>query len=490
MHLSYYPSQPPPQHDGKTPHVLIVGGGIGGLFLGLLLDQAKIPYEIFEQAEDVRPVGSIISLNANILPVFEQLGLYEDLKAMTLPCMGNNFLDSDLRKVASLHTNHATEAIGYDYCILSRPDLYDLLLTRVPEEKIHLGKKIESIQQNRDDVMIRCEDHTTYHGDILVGADGGYSCVRESLYKLLKNENLLPASDAAADGRNRKGYSCLVGTTDALNAEKFPQVTSDESVYHQMLGEKSKKIRYTWSTFNITENRICWAVISKSPRAAKTEEEKRPNSEWSPENCDEMIRQVKDFRVPCGGTLGGLIDNTPKENISRVFLEDRLYETWNYGHTVLIGDAAHKMLPSSGQGPVCAMQDAVVLANCLYELTSVTPETIKSALDDYRAQRLPHVKDQYARSKRNARILYGNSLFDKCMRYVAFHWVPQSIKNRVVIKGTSFRPQLAYLPLAEKRGTIKVLPQRPSKRYQEELKQKQELQEAIPTLVPISPTAV
>jgi len=60
MHLSYYPSQPPPQHDGKTPHVLIAGAGIGGLFFALLLERAGIPYQIFEQAEDVRPVGKLI----------------------------------------------------------------------------------------------------------------------------------------------------------------------------------------------------------------------------------------------------------------------------------------------------------------------------------------------------------------------------------------------------------------------------------------------
>lgn len=141
--------------------------------------------------------------------------------------------------------------------------------------------------------------------------------------------------------------------------------------------------------------------------------------------------------------------------MSKVFLEDRLYETWNYGHTVLIGDgkqtlsaflplpptdfakhaqlitehkkgkiltnaisisfgavpsllAAHRMLPSSGQGPVCAMLDAVVLANCLYELTSVTPETISQALEEYKVERMPHVKAMYARSKRNARVLFGN----------------------------------------------------------------------------------
>ncbi|GJJ74659.1 hypothetical protein EMPS_07017 [Entomortierella parvispora] len=471
MHLSYYPSQPPPQHDGKTPHVLIAGAGIGGLFFALLLERAGIPYQIFEQAEDVRPVGSVISLGANILPTFEQLGLYEELKAMALPCMGNNYLDSDLRKVATLHTIHATETIGYDYMILSRPDLYDLLLSKIPEEKIHLGKKIESMQQNREDVMIRCEDHTTYHGDVLVGADGAFSAVRRSLYESLESQNLLPATDSAEDPE-RRGYACLAGTTDNLDPEKFPIVTSDESVYHHMLGEKSKKIRYTWTTFNITDNRIAWAVISKEPRPAKTEEVKRPNSEWAPENCDDMIKIVKDFRVACGSTLGGLINATPKEQMSKVFLEDRLYETWNYGHTVLMGDAAHRMLPSSGQGPVCAMLDAVVLANCLYELTSVTPETISKALDEYKAERMPHVKAMYARSKRNARILMGNSLFDKCLRYITFNLAPQGVRDNAIIEGTSYRPQLTFLPQVENRGTNKILQQKFSKRYAQEEKQR------------------
>lgn len=52
-----------------------------------------------------------------------------------------------------------------------------------------------------------------------------------------------------------------------------------------------------------------------------------------------MIQAVRDFRIPFGShTLGDLIDATPRETISRVFLEDKLFETWNQGRTVLIGD--------------------------------------------------------------------------------------------------------------------------------------------------------
>jgi len=56
-----------------------------------------------------------------------------------------------------------------------------------------------------------------------------------------------------------------------------------------------------------------------------------------------MIEKVKDFKAPCGGTMGDLIAQTPPDRISRVYLEDKMFETWTHGRTVLIGDAAHKV---------------------------------------------------------------------------------------------------------------------------------------------------
>lgn len=52
-----YPSQAPPLSDGKNPHVMIVGAGLAGLLLGILLDKAGIPYEIYERAKEVKPLG-------------------------------------------------------------------------------------------------------------------------------------------------------------------------------------------------------------------------------------------------------------------------------------------------------------------------------------------------------------------------------------------------------------------------------------------------
>lgn len=75
------------------------------------------------------------------------------------------------------------------------------------------------MMQNKEGVMIRCADGTTYHGDILVGADGAYSGVRQHLYKTLHEQNALPPSDAKDLS---KGYICMVGTTDPMDPENTP----------------------------------------------------------------------------------------------------------------------------------------------------------------------------------------------------------------------------------------------------------------------------
>ncbi|GJJ68677.1 hypothetical protein EMPS_01023 [Entomortierella parvispora] len=338
-----YPSQLPPTSDGKNPNVIIVGAGISGLYLAILLDKAGIPYEIYERAKEVKPLGSVMSLNGSILASMEQ----------------------------------------------------------VPKERIHFSKKVLSMEQNKDGVMIRCADNTTYHGDVLVGADGAYSGVRQSLYKMLERKKVLPPSDA--EDMN-KGFNCLVGTTDPMDPVKYPVVAREDSIFSQVIG---KGTHYTWAEFNVPENRICWVVVSQLATLGEAEKTRFRNSTWGSESHADMINDVKDFRVPGGGTLGNLIDHTPKENISRVFWEEKLFETWTHGRTVLIGDAAHKLLPSAGQGAVCAMQDSVILANCLYDLKSLKYESIVEALEDFKEQRFENVKKQFKTSKANAIFLHG-----------------------------------------------------------------------------------
>ncbi|KAK5827744.1 hypothetical protein F5H01DRAFT_332162 [Linnemannia elongata] len=62
----------------KSPHVLIAGAGLAGLFLGILLERAGISYEIFERSSEPRPHGAIICLSPNIFPALEQVVLLDE----------------------------------------------------------------------------------------------------------------------------------------------------------------------------------------------------------------------------------------------------------------------------------------------------------------------------------------------------------------------------------------------------------------------------
>ena len=66
---------------------------------------------------------------------------------------------------------------------------------------------------------------------------------------------------------------------------------------------------------------------------------------------------------------------------------------------------------------------------------------------------------------------------ERCIRYMVLNWVPESVKAKDFQKTAAYRPQINFLPPAPPRGTIEVLPQKPSKRYQRELKEKQEEEE-------------
>ncbi|KAF9134469.1 hypothetical protein BGW39_006929 [Mortierella sp. 14UC] len=456
-----YPSKPPPLSDGKNPHVMIVGAGLGGLLLATLLDKAGIAYEIFERAKEVKPLGAVMTLNAGVFPALEQLGLYEELVKISLPVTGTSIFHGDMTEIITLKTKLA-DIIGYDHIVFPRPEFYDMVLSRVPLEKIHFSKKVLSLEQNKEGVMIRCADGTTYHGDILVGADGAYSGVRQALYRRLAKEETLPSSDA--DELN-KGFICMVGTTRPLDLEKYPGVDGKGASIYQVVGRNSN---YSWSVFTIPGNRICWSVKLQLLTVEEATQHKFRNSEWGSETSDPMIKEVRDFLIPMGGTLGDLIDASPRETISRVFLEDKLFETWHHGRTVLLGDAAHKLLPSAGLGAVTAMQDAVVLANCLYEMKGLASTDITDAFVAFKNERYPKLQVQYAASRTSAKLMYGQSLFDKLLRVVVFNLLPESLQLKGGYKGMEFRPQASFLPQVPVRGTGFVLPQKPSQRYQAE----------------------
>ncbi|KAF9181992.1 hypothetical protein BGZ49_004773, partial [Haplosporangium sp. Z 27] len=379
--------------SSQAPHVLIIGGGVAGLVHAILLKRANISFEIFERAPAVKPLGAVMSLNVNILPVFEQLGLLDDLMKISFTSPGMSVFNENL-KLLGFRGNEGVK---------EKPDLYNLLTSQIDPEKIHFGKKLvsfENVEGGNGGIKANFADDTSYTGDILVGADGAHSAVRKCMYQELQERNELPHSDSQAMSM---GYITMVGTTDSLEPETHEHL-KDEFTHFEFYVGKGKP--YTWSTFTVPGKKICWGVQIQL-EATTPEDRSNKNTEWGPEGNESMIKEIYDFPTNYG-PLGKFIDATPRDRISKVFLEEKMFETWYHGRVVLIGDAAHKMLPSAGQGAVNAMQDAVILANCIYDIAlDLTAENITAAFKDFKEQRLPHVQQQFDASKLMAKVIFG-----------------------------------------------------------------------------------
>ncbi|KAG0282407.1 hypothetical protein BGZ96_000518 [Linnemannia gamsii] len=450
----------PPFVSDAPPRVLIAGAGLGGLFLGILLERAGIPYEIFERAAEPRPLGAIMCLSPNILPAYEQLGLYDEVMAFSKPSRSGTMLTDKLKPIGKMIPT-SPEIMGYERILFARPELQNFLHRQIPPCKIHMSKRVLSFEQNDEGVTVHFSDNTTIHGDILVGADGSHSAVRQHLYRTLDKEGLLPKSDTKD---MNKGYVSLVGMTETLDPAKYPGMLKEDSESNLIIGDKNTP--YTWVTFTIPGNKICWNVVVQLG-LHEIADEQFSCSDWVPQQNQKMMDSIRHFKTPYG-TMGDLFDVTPIEGVSKVYFEDKLFETWNHGRTVLIGDAAHKLLPSSGSGAVNAMQDAVILANHIYDIRPTSNENIKQALKGYRDERFADVKEQYPQSYMAAKLMYGHTLWERILRHVVFNWTPNFIQQKQLNKNTAYRPQANFLPQVPKRGSMPTIPQRASKRKQDD----------------------
>lgn len=113
--------------------------------------------------------------------------------------------------------------------------MYEILLKRIPAHKVHYSKKVLSIQHKDSEVIITCSDKTSYSADILVGADGAYSAVRQGLYKHIHAQGNLPVQDQEIQLPFKS--ICLVGQTTPQPLEKFPQLTETFSRFDIVVGD-------------------------------------------------------------------------------------------------------------------------------------------------------------------------------------------------------------------------------------------------------------
>lgn len=144
--------------------------------------------------------------------------------------------------------------------------LYQILMSHVPHEKIHMGKNIVSFSQDNHATVVTCEDGTVFRGDILVGADGVYSTVRRNMYaQMLQN----PSMDARLPESDKEQLSftstCLVGQTAPLDTSKFPFVKGTDCKVGSVVGDnKPYTVRFFIRICEMLATKVQGSYISEA----------------------------------------------------------------------------------------------------------------------------------------------------------------------------------------------------------------------------------
>jgi salicylate hydroxylase len=337
----------------KNLKILIAGGGIGGITTALALRQRGIDVLLFEQAEAFSQVGAGIQISSNATRILRTLGLGEALARVAVYPEGRDYRawDEGERLYYTPLGERAEAHFGAPYYHAHRADLLDVLLGGLGDAGFRLNARVERFEQDAKGVTATLADGTKVTGDVLVGADGIHSTVRRQLF-----------------GQELPRYTGNVAWRGLIPAERVAHLDLGQ-VTGVWMGPNRSIVQYyvaAGRTFN-------WIGISRSEQPAR--------ESWLAEG------RIEDALADYTGwhdTIRTIIAATPR--VLRQALYDRApLPDWRVGRVVLLGDAAHPMMPFYAQGAAQSIEDAYVLAGCL---TAMPDERI-AALERYVKLRQP-----------------------------------------------------------------------------------------------------
>ncbi|KAF9929910.1 hypothetical protein BGZ65_005573 [Modicella reniformis] len=435
--------------------ILIAGGGLGGLALAIMLERLpepkKVDYLILERSTFSNPMGSAISLHASVIPLLKQLGVWAEIEKVSKPMSHFSIKREDGSDLGNVDFAYGQLDYTYYGMVLARPDFHEILLSHVPSEKILNGKRIVSTSQDDFGVSCHCADGSIYHGDILIGADGAYSAVRQSLYRDLKAHGNLPRQDFSPI---KLDQVVVVGITESLNPTAYPLLKEDVCQFRVVLGGRDKA--YTMWMVPLTNNRIAWSIGGRSDAPAgssfwsESQQEAtatfgqrgHQNSrfpdwgETESDSIEEICAQVRPMRNPFGyGTYGDLINSTPKHLISRVMFEEKGFKTWYGGRTVLVGD-----------GVVNAIFDGACLVNLIHDLHGYpTMDDLGDLFQSYFERRYPAAQIAIQGSSQFLNLFHDQAQVEEDGRIVMFNSIPRWLQRWTLDKTKRVDPRLEFL---------------------------------------------
>ncbi|WP_142502461.1 FAD-dependent monooxygenase [Klebsiella sp. 2680] len=327
----------------NNKRIAIVGAGLGGLAAGSLLQKAGFNVQVYEQSPVFSRLGAGIHMGPNVLKVFRRMGIeqsLEDLASHPDFWFSRDGETGDYLSRIPLG-EFARKEYGAAYVTVHRGDLQAMQMTSLQPGTLHFNKCLSSVEDSGSDVVLRFQDGSEERADIVIGADGINSKLREHLL-----------------GVEAPTYSGWVAHRALIRGEKLRKYNlSFEDCVKWWSEDRHLMVYYT------TKSRDEYYYVSGVPHPAW--DFKGSFVESSQQEMFETFghyHPVVQALIECseGVTKWPLLNRQP-------------LPVWSEGRIVLLGDACHPMKPHMAQGAAMAIEDAAMLSRCLTE----------TGLDDY-----------------------------------------------------------------------------------------------------------
>ena len=364
--------------------VLIAGGGIGGLAMALAASRAHWDVHLFERAAVFSEVGAGIQLGPNVVKVLHQWGLAEALSRVAAFPELLQVRDAARGQVLGTLRLGAVMAARYGapYVTLHRADLHGLLLEAVQQHtsaRLHLARPLESFHQTPQAVTVHTAGGLVSEGDVLIGADGLWSSIRQQLL-----------GDGLPQRTGHLAYRALVLQSTLPEHLRSQNVTV-------WLGARMHIVHYpvrggAWlNVVAIVHGDITTEVNTwdHSAHAADL----ITALAGSHAELQDLVRAIDNWR------LWPLCDRPPMQGAYQHAL----------GRVALLGDAAHPMRPYLAQGAGMAIEDAAELGH-LMPLAADPAFDVPVLLQRYALNRWQRNARVQARAQRNGQIFHAQGL--------------------------------------------------------------------------------
>jgi salicylate hydroxylase len=309
----------------KTLRVAVIGGGIGGFAAANALRQRGMDVTVFEEADALGEVGAGVFMSPNSLLNIQKMGLGDELaKTQSKIGDGSQYYRMDGTVVGSILTS---DSFGNPVTAMHRADLLDVLTAKIPASAVRTAHRCVGFEQTPEVARVKFTNGETFEADIVVAADGIHSVLQKH-----------------ATDPGHPEHSGMVAYRGLIEMEKVPEWRREVS--QLWMGDRKHFLVYPVRKGELIN------YVAFIPTKKETEES------WSsPGDPRDLVEAFSGWDEPVAVLVNriescfwwGLYDRQP-------------LTSWTNGRLVLIGDAAHPMLPHLGQGANQSIEDGIALS--------------------------------------------------------------------------------------------------------------------------------